>query len=165
VRLLVDAVSGGFWGGAVCFAERSLLGLPFQSIITSLSQPATRATQEDWDSAPCAELVPRASPLDGSPGGAAAKGAVSCLVAHPPSGRVWAGTNDGRVHCWLVAGGGVAAKWQHSWAAHGGRVKAMAVSAWGRLFTGEWLSSGDCFNHHHLDDCKLPSFLTSIGRV
>ncbi|GBF99290.1 inositol polyphosphate phosphatase [Raphidocelis subcapitata] len=91
-----------------------------------------RAGGEDWDSAACAELAPRGAPADGD---GAARGAVTCLAAHPPSGRLWAGAADGRVHCWAVGAAGEAARWQHAWVAHSGKVKAMAASPEGRLFT------------------------------
>lgn len=96
--------------------------------------PRRSAAGEDWDSAPAAELVPRLAAID--PDAALGRSSVTCLAAHAPSGRLWAGTSDGKVHCWQVPGGGGAARWAHAWAAHGGKVKAMAVSPWGRLFTG-----------------------------
>ena len=101
---------------------------------STLPDGARRAPSEDWDSAPCALLETRLAAID--PDAAAAKSAVTCLAGHAPSGRVWAGTSDGRVHCWQVAGPGEPARWLHAWVAHVGKVKAVAVSPWGRVFTG-----------------------------
>lgn len=63
---------------------------------------------------------------------------MTCLAAHPPSERLWAGTSDGRMHCWRVPeGGGGVARWLHSWRAHDGKIKGIAATPWGRVFTGD----------------------------
>ncbi|WIA12339.1 hypothetical protein OEZ85_012390 [Tetradesmus obliquus] len=85
----------------------------------------------DHDSAACAELTPRSIEP--------AKGRVTALLLAPGPGMLWAGCSDGVVHCWGLCkdGTGTAARWLHSWQAHGGKkIKALALCPTGRLFTG-----------------------------
>ena len=94
---------------------------------------------EDWDSAPATLLRPTMAE-----GSSSSKGCrVSCMLLDHVSGRLWSGCDDGRVHCWRVApvaasGGPPEVQWVHSWLAHNGKVKCMALTPWGRLYTGEW---------------------------
>jgi hypothetical protein len=94
---------------------------------------------EDWDSAPATLLRPTLVSSSSSSKGSK----VSCLLLDHVSGRLWSGCDDGRVNCWRVApvaasGGPLEVHWAHSWLAHNGKVKCMALTPWGRLYTGEW---------------------------
>ena len=88
----------------------------------------TACLREDHDSAAAAAL---------SLGHAASgKGRVSAVLFGPVPGWLWVGTTEGKVHCWSVKGDGSVAWLLHSWEAHSGKIKALALSPGGRLFTG-----------------------------
>lgn len=94
----------------------------------TLPMGSTPAVREDHDSAAAAAL---------SAGQAAgSKARVSAVLFGPVPGWLWAGNTDGRVHCWSVKADGSAAWLVHSWEAHSGKIKALALSPCGRLFTG-----------------------------
>jgi hypothetical protein len=64
---------------------------------------------------------------------------ITSMLLAPGPGLLWCGGSDGSVHCWGLCkdGTGTAARWLHSWQAHGGKkVKALALCPTGRLFTG-----------------------------
>jgi WD40 repeat protein len=88
--------------------------------------------REDHDSAAAAALG------SGSQHGSASssKGRVSCVLFGAVPGRLWAGCADGKLLCWEAAGDGSVARLLHSWEAHSGKVKGLALSPSGRLFTG-----------------------------
>lgn len=89
---------------------------------------------EDHDSAAAAALG--LGHHSGSSSSSSSKSRVGCVLFGAVPGRLWAGSADGRVHCWAVAGDGCAARLLHSWEAHSGKVKGIALSPCGRLFTG-----------------------------
>lgn len=85
---------------------------------------------EDHDSAAAAALGL------GQFGSAGSKCRISCVLFGAVPGRLWAGCADGKVCCWALAGDGSVARLLHSWEAHSGKVKGIALSPSGRLFTG-----------------------------
>jgi hypothetical protein len=101
---------------------------------SSLPMGGAAYRQEDHDSAAAAALGQGHLPGIGS--SSSSKSRVSCVVFGPVPGRLWAGCADGRVHCWDVGGDGAAARLLHSWEAHSGKIKGIALSPCGRLFTG-----------------------------
>jgi hypothetical protein len=103
--------------------------------------------KEDHDSAAAAALGLGHLPgIGSSSSSSSSKSRDSCLAFGPVPGRLWSGCADGRVHCWEVGGDGAAARLLHSWEAHSGKIKGIALSPCGRLFTGvqgqvvEWLT-------------------------
>eukprot|EP00878_Enallax_costatus_P018559 GHUV01019542.1.p1 GENE.GHUV01019542.1~~GHUV01019542.1.p1 ORF type:complete len:869 (+),score=293.46 GHUV01019542.1:298-2904(+) len=106
---------------------------------STLPTGAKQCPYEDHDSAECAELNPhKASPLGelGAAVGVSKPGKVSCMAVAPGPGWLWCGTTEGMVYCWSLGQSGGTAKLVHSWSAHSGKVKGIAVSPSGRLFTG-----------------------------
>lgn len=120
---------GSLFAGPVDDASLLLQWAPSASGST-LPMGGTPHKGEDHDSAAAAALGLGPSAGPGS------KGRVSCVLFGAVPGRLWAGGGDGRVHCWSVAGDGSAARLLHSWEAHSGKVKGIALSPCGRLFTG-----------------------------
>lgn len=96
----------------------------------TLPAGATPYAREDHDSAAAAALGA------GHTAGASSKARISCVLLGQVPGWLWAGSADGRVHCWSVRGDGSVARLLHSWEAHSGKVKGLALSPSGRLFTG-----------------------------
>jgi hypothetical protein len=93
---------------------------------------ASSCPYEDHDSAAAAALGAGGANSSSS----SSKARVSAVLFGPVPGWLWAGGADGRVHCWAAGPDGGCARHLHSWAAHNGKVKALAVSPCGRLFTG-----------------------------
>ncbi|KAL6758609.1 Endonuclease/exonuclease/phosphatase [Haematococcus lacustris] len=98
-----------------------------------------RATQEDPDMAPCG-VVPLAEGVGERP---------TAVLLDELSCCMWTGHSNGRVVQWKVAAGR-GAQPQQAWRAHGGsKVRALALTPWGDLWTGSsygsvsvWAASG-----------------------
>eukprot|EP00775_Hariotina_reticulata_P006490 gene6490-6717_t len=135
---------GSLFAGPVDDAGQLFQWAPSPSGAT-LPHGAAPAAREDHDSAACAELKPLKSLDIASTAGAAfgsTKGSrVSCMLFGPGPGRLWCGCSDGTIYCWVLTPGGGAARWLHSWVAHNSKVKAMALSPSGRLYTGSGTGS------------------------
>eukprot|EP00879_Flechtneria_rotunda_P025468 GHRR01027067.1.p1 GENE.GHRR01027067.1~~GHRR01027067.1.p1 ORF type:complete len:899 (+),score=342.06 GHRR01027067.1:659-3355(+) len=141
---MVIASHGSLFAGPAGDAGRILQWSP-SGIGNTLPRGAKATAREDHDSAASAELTPGhhnpAAAVAGAAAAAVSSGSksgskVSCmLVSHGP-GWLWCGCTDGQIHCWCLDPAGGPARWLHSWTAHNGKVKALAVSPTGRLFTG-----------------------------
>ena len=146
---------GSLFAGPAGEAGQILQWAPRESG-TTLPSGAKPTPHEDHDSAACAELTPQKPPAffgeqQGDFSAAAISsgksGKVSCMVVAPGPGWLWCGTTEGTVHCWSLGQSGGVAKLLHSWAAHASKVKAVAISSSGKLFTGKqallhWCWSG-----------------------
>lgn len=120
---------GSLFAGPVDNASLLLQWSPSTSGST-LPMGGSAYRNEDHDSAAAAALGP------GQLGSAGSKCRVSCVLFGAVPGRLWAGCADGKVFCWEAAGDGSVARLLHSWEAHSGKVKGLALSPSGRLFTG-----------------------------
>lgn len=120
---------GSLFAGSVADASLLLQWCPSTSGST-LPMGGSPSRNEDHDSAAAAALGPGQYASSGS------KCRVSCVLFGSVSGRLWAGCADGKVYCWELAGDGSVARLLHSWEAHSGKVKGIALSPSGRLFTG-----------------------------
>jgi hypothetical protein len=133
---------------------------------TTLPPGGRAWAREDHDSAACCQLCPgaaaAAAPMgptgggldycysapthdaaagaggggSGSSSSSSRAGRLTALLAAPGPARLWCGTAGGVVHCWALAPDGAPARWLHAWTAHTGKIKAIALSPTGRLFTG-----------------------------
>lgn len=132
---------GSLFAGPAGDAGQILQWTPRESGST-LPSGAKPHPLEDHDAAECAELVPQKAPAFGDLGAAVGSGGskagkVSCMAVAPGPGWLWCGTTEGSIHCWALGQSGGVAKLLHSWLAHSGKVKGIAVTPSGRLFTGD----------------------------
>ncbi|KAF8071307.1 IP5P13 [Scenedesmus sp. PABB004] len=139
---LLAAGLGSLFAGPAGDAGQLLQWTPSEGGGTLPRGAGRPCASEDHDSAAAAELAPHPvggfdAGFGGPPGGGAGKASrVTCLALAPGPARLWAGTSDGVVHCWSLDDDGGVARLLHSWLAHNGKIKALAVSPAGRLFTG-----------------------------
>jgi hypothetical protein len=104
---------------------------------STLPAGAAACPREDHDAGAAAVLGPPGAAASAAGAAGASKGRISCVLFGAAPGWLWAGSADGRVHAWAVQPDGSLAAHLHSWQAHSSKVKALAVSPCGRLFTGE----------------------------
>lgn len=136
---IVAAGLGCLYAGPAGDAGQILQWAPRDSGST-LPSGAKQHPQEDHDSAECADLAPQKASTFGDFGaavGISKPGKVSCMAVAPGPGWLWCGTTEGMVYCWAMGQSGGVAHLLHSWTAHSGKVKGIAVSPGGRLVTGE----------------------------